>query len=203
MRSLPTPPGVCGVDEAGRGPIAGPVYAAAVILPPRARLPGLDDSKKVPPGHRIELAGAIRAQAIAWAVAWATVEEIDRINIFHASLLAMQRAVRALAVMPAEVWVDGTHVPMLACPARALVQGDGKVRAIAAASILAKTERDAEMERLAARFPVYGFERHKGYATPEHLEALARNGPCEVYRRSFAPVREALGLDALVQPSLF
>lgn len=203
MRSLPTPPGVCGVDEAGRGPIAGPVYAAAVILPPRARLPGLDDSKKVPPGHRIELAGAIRAQAIAWAVAWATVEEIDRINIFHASLLAMQRAVRALAVMPAEVWVDGTHVPMLACPARALVQGDGKVRAIAAASILAKTERDAEMERLAARFPVYGFERHKGYATPEHLEALARNGPCEVYRRSFAPVREALGLDALVLPSLF
>jgi ribonuclease HII len=198
-----TPPGVCGVDEAGRGPIAGPVYAAAVILPARARLPGLDDSKKLAPEQRAALAVAIRAQAVAWAVASATVDEIDRINIFRASLLAMERAVRALAVAPSEVWVDGTHVPHLACPARALVQGDGKVRAIAAASILAKTERDAEMERLGARFPAYGFERHKGYATPEHLAALARHGACEVYRRSFAPVRATLGLDARVQPSLF
>jgi ribonuclease HII len=204
MRSLATAPGACGVDEAGRGPIAGPVHAAAVILPPRARLPGLDDSKKVAPALRVELAAAIRERAIAWAVASATVEEIDRLNIFRASLLAMERAIRALAVAPTEVWVDGTHVPALFdCPARALVQGDGKVRAIAAASILAKTERDAEMERLAQRFPAYGFERHKGYATPDHLAALARHGPCEAYRRSFAPVRAALGLDALEQPSLF
>jgi len=203
MRSIPTPPGVCGVDEAGRGPIAGPVYAAAVILPPRARLPGLDDSKKLAHQQRLELAAGIRAQAIAWAVAWATVEEIDRHNIVRASLLAMERAVKGLAVAPREVWVDGTHAPPVSFPSRALVQGDGKVRAIAAASILAKTERDEEMARLGARFPAYGFERHKGYATPEHLEALARHGACEVYRRSFAPVRAALGLDGLSQPSLF
>ncbi|MGA8055011.1 MAG: ribonuclease HII, partial [Burkholderiales bacterium] len=161
-----TPLGLCGVDEAGRGPIAGPVYAAAVILPPRARLPGLDDSKKVNATQREELAHGIRRRALAWAVAFASVEEIDRFNILRASLLAMKRAIEALAVLPSEVWVDGLHVPPVCYPSRPIVGGDAKVRAISAASILAKTARDAEMVRVAALFPQYGFERHKGYATP-------------------------------------
>ena len=194
-----TPLGLCGVDEAGRGPIAGPVYAAAVILPPRARLPGLDDSKKVNATQREELAHGIRRQALAWAVAFASVEEIDRFNILRASLLAMKRAIEALAVLPSEVWVDGLHVPPVCCPSRPIVGGDAKVRAISAASILAKTARDAEMVRVAALFPQYGFERHKGYATPEHLAALSQHGPCEIYRRSFAPVRAALGEEPLQQ----
>ena len=194
-----TPLGLCGVDEAGRGPIAGPVYAAAVILPPRARLPGLDDSKKVNATQREELAHGIRRQALAWAVAFASVEEIDRFNILRASLLAMKRAIEALAVLPSEVWVDGLHVPPVCYPLRPIVGGDAKVRAISAASILAKTARDAEMVRVAALFPQYGFERHKGYATPEHLAALSQHGPCEIYRRSFAPVRAALGEEPLQQ----
>lgn len=194
-----TPLGLCGVDEAGRGPIAGPVYAAAVILPPRARLPGLDDSKKVNATQREELAHGIRRQALAWAVAFASVEEIDRFNILRASLLAMKRAIEALAVLPSEVWVDGLHVPPVCYPSRPIVRGDAKVRAISAASILAKTARDAEMVRVAALFPQYGFERHKGYATPEHLAALSQHGPCEIYRRSFAPVRAALGEEPLQQ----
>lgn len=194
-----TPLGLCGVDEAGRGPIAGPVYAAAVILPPRARLPGLDDSKKVNATQREELAHGIRRQALAWAVAFASVEEIDRFNILRASLLAMKRAIEALAVLPSEVWVDGLHVPPVCYPSRPIVGGDAKVRAISAASILAKTARDAEMVRVAALFPQYGFERHKGYATPEHLAALSQHGPCEIYRRSFAPVRAALGEEPFQQ----
>jgi ribonuclease HII len=181
------------VDEAGRGPLAGPVYAAAVILDPGRRIRGLDDSKQLTPEIRLELAVCIRARALAWAVASASVEEIDALNILQATLLAMRRAVAALAVIPDLALIDGMHCPLLPIPTRAIVEGDAKVKAISAASILAKTDRDAEMARLAARYPQYGFDRHKGYATPEHLELLRRFGPCDVYRRSFAPVRALLG----------
>ncbi len=180
---------VCGVDEAGRGPLAGPVYAAAVILDPARQVRGLADSKVLLPERREILAGRIKERAIAWAVAFASVEEIDRLNIHHASLLAMQRAVEALRVRPEEVWIDGRHCPRLAFRARAIVDGDALHRPISAASILAKTARDAEMCMLHLRFPNYGFDRHKGYSTPEHLERLERYGPCEIHRRSFDPVR--------------
>ena len=183
---------VCGVDEAGRGPLAGPVYAAAVILDPARRIRGLDDSKQLTANVRLELAERIRSRALAWAVASASVEEIDGLNILQATLLAMRRAVAALVVMPELALIDGLHCPALPIATRAIVDGDARVKAISAASILAKTSRDAEMVRLAARYPQYGFERHKGYPTPEHLELLRRFGPCEVYRRSFAPVRELL-----------
>lgn len=180
---------VCGVDEAGRGPLAGPVYAAAVILDPARRINGLADSKVLNAERRDLLAGRIRERAVAWAVAWASVEEIDAINIFRASLLAMRRAVEALSVAPEEAWIDGTHCPDLACRARAIIDGDASHKVISAASILAKTARDAEMARLHERYPQYGFDRHKGYSTPEHLELLARHGPCDIHRRSFDPVR--------------
>jgi len=179
---------VCGVDEAGRGPLAGPVYAAAVILDRKRRINGLADSKVLTPERRDVLAGRIRERAIAWAVASATVEEIDRINIFHASMLAMRRAVQALGVQPEEAWVDGNHCPGLLCKTKAIVDGDATHPVISAASILAKTERDAEMCVLSARYPQYGFDRHKGYGTPEHLDALGRLGPCEIHRRSFYAV---------------
>ena len=182
----------CGVDEAGRGPLAGPVYAAAVILDPARRIRGLDDSKQLAPDVRLELAERIRSRALAWAIASASVEEIDAFNILQASLLAMRRAVAALPVVPELALIDGLHCPPLAIATRAIVDGDARVKAISAASILAKTARDAEMVRLAERYPQYGFERHKGYPTPEHLELLRRFGPCEVYRRSFAPVRALL-----------
>ena len=181
---------ICGVDEAGRGPLAGPVCAAAVVLDPARRVPdGVADSKTLTPRERERLAAAIRESALAWSVAWASVEEIDRINILQASLLAMRRAVEALAVVPREVLIDGLHCPLLGIPARAIVRGDAKVKAIAAASILAKVERDGEMLRLHERFPQYGFDRHKGYPTAAHLQALRRHGVCEAYRRSFRPVR--------------
>ena len=180
---------VCGVDEAGRGPLAGPVYAAAVILDPARRVNGLTDSKVLTAERRELLAGRIRERAVAWAVAFASVEEIDAINIFRASLLAMRRAVEALSVAPQEALIDGTHCPELACRARAIVDGDASHKAISAASILAKTARDAEMTRLHERYPHYGFDKHKGYSTPEHLESLQRHGPCEIHRRSFEPVR--------------
>ena len=183
---------VCGVDEAGRGPLAGPVYAAAVILDPRRPIRGLDDSKKLSEAVRLGLAGHIRERARAWAVASASVAEIDALNILHASLLAMRRAVEALAFAPDEVLVDGLHCPTVAVAVRAVVGGDATVRAISAASILAKTARDEEMLRLHRAFPGYGFDRHKGYPTPEHLEALRRIGPCPEHRRGFGPVREAL-----------
>jgi ribonuclease HII len=183
----------CGVDEAGRGPLAGPVYAAAVILDPARRIRGLDDSKQLAPDVRLELAERIRSRAAAWAVASASVAEIDALNILQASLLAMRRAVEALAIAPALVLVDGLHCPRLPMRVRAIVDGDAKVKVISAASILAKTARDAEMVRLAADYPQYGFDRHKGYPTPEHLALLQRFGPCEIYRRSFAPVRALLG----------
>ena len=185
-------PLICGVDEAGRGPIAGPVFAAAVVLDPRRRIDGLKDSKLLAPGRRESLAQCIRREARAWAVASATVEEIDRLNILQATLLAMQRAVLALATPPDEAWIDGDRCPALACRARAVVGGDRSVPQISAASILAKTARDAEMLRLHAQFPVYALDRHKGYPTPEHLALLARHGASAIHRRSFAPVRRML-----------
>lgn len=183
---------LCGVDEAGRGPLAGAVYAAAVILDPARPVPGLADSKLLDPARREALAEAIRRDALAWAVAVATVEEIDSMNILRASLAAMSRAIGALHVDPDEVVVDGLHVPATAWPCRALVKADRLVAAVSAASILAKTARDEEMVRLDADFPGYGFARHKGYPTPEHLEALRALGPCGIHRRSFGPVREAI-----------
>jgi ribonuclease HII len=176
------------VDEAGRGPIAGPVYAAAVILDPARRVNGLADSKVLTPERRAVLAERIKERAIAWAVAYATVEEIDRINILRASLLAMRRAVESLKVKPEQALIDGNMCPDLPCAARAIVDGDATHKPISAASILAKTARDAEMCALHDRFPQYGFDQHKGYATAEHLEAVGRLGPCEIHRRSFHAV---------------
>jgi ribonuclease HII len=183
---------ICGVDEAGRGPIAGPVFAAAVLLDPATPVPGLKDSKLLAPRRREALAERIRRDARAWAVASASVEEIDRLNILQATLLAMQRAVQALAVAPDEAWIDGDRCPALGCRTRAVVSGDRSVPQISAASILAKTARDAEMLRLHAQFPAYALDRHKGYPTPEHLALLARHGASAVHRRSFAPVRRLL-----------
>ena len=179
---------VCGVDEAGRGPLAGPVYAAAVILDKKRRINGLADSKVLAAERREVLAERIKERAIAWAVASATVEEIDRLNIFHASMLAMRRAVQQLGVPPEEAWVDGNHFPDLGCRGKAIVDGDALHPVISAASILAKTARDAEMCALHERYPGYGFDRHKGYGTSEHLDALGRHGPCEIHRRSFYAV---------------
>ena len=181
---------VCGVDEAGRGPLAGPVVAAAVILDPARPISGLNDSKKLSERRRDELALIIRAEALAWAVAEASVEEIDRLNILHASLLAMQRAVAGLAVRPERALVDGNRCPRLAIPVEAVVKGDGKIAAIAAASILAKTHRDALMRALAGEYPQYGFEKHMGYPTAAHFAALAAHGASPVHRRSFAPVAQ-------------
>jgi ribonuclease HII len=179
---------VCGVDEAGRGPLAGPVYAAAVILDPVRRINGLADSKILTAERREILAERIKERALAWSVAFASVEEIDRLNIFHASMLAMRRAVEALAVRPEEAWIDGNQCPKLPCAAKAFVDGDARLRPISAASILAKTARDAEMTALHDRYPEYRFDRHKGYATAEHFEALGRVGPCAIHRRSFYAV---------------
>jgi ribonuclease HII len=183
---------VCGVDEAGRGPLAGPVFAAAVILDPSRPIARLADSKLLGAARRERLSAEIRERARAWHVAWADVGEIDSLNILQASLLAMRRAVEGLALRPEEVLVDGRHCPPLEARVRAVVDGDRLHAAISAASILAKTARDAEMLRLHARFPQYGFDRHKGYPTREHLARLARFGPCEIHRRSFAPVRRRL-----------
>ena len=175
---------VCGVDEAGRGPIAGPVSAAAVILDPAHPIDGLKDSKLLSEGRREILAGLIRERALAWSVAFATVEEIDRLNILQATLLAMQRAVAGLSLAPDEAWVDGNRPPRLDVPVRTFVGGDRLHPCISAASILAKTARDAEMLRL---------DRHKGYPTAAHIEALRAHGVCGIYRRTFAPVRKIAG----------
>lgn len=183
---------VCGVDEAGRGPLAGPVYAAAVILGPGAPIDGLADSKVLSARTRESLRARIESTAIAWAVASASVEEIDAINILQASLLAMRRAVEQLGCVPGRVLVDGLHCPPLQCPARAVVGGDAAVAEISAASILAKTARDRHMLELDALHPGYGFARNKGYSTRDHLDALRRIGPSPVHRRSFAPVRDAV-----------
>ena len=181
---------VAGVDEAGRGPLAGPVVAGAVILDPNRPIRGLADSKVLVREKREMLAEQIRERATAWAVAHADVEEIDTLNILHATMLAMRRAVAALGVVPVEVLVDGNRCPDVGCPARAIVKGDRDVPAISAASILAKTVRDAMLVELDRDYPEYGFARHKGYSTPEHLAALAKHGPCAIHRRSFAPVAQ-------------
>ena len=178
----------CGVDEAGRGPLAGPVVAAAVILDPTNPVGGLNDSKKLSAKRRDALAVEIRAKALAWAIGVASVEEIDQINILQASLLAMQRAVRSLEIQPTVALVDGNRCPTLFCSTEAIVGGDGKVASIAAASILAKTVRDAGMMLLHAKYPEYGFDRHMGYPTAFHLQALQAHGVSPVHRLSYAPV---------------
>ena len=190
--TLPTGSLLCGVDEAGRGPLAGSVFAAAVVLDPARPIKGLADSKVLAEAVRERLARQIRSKSVAWAIASASVDEIDSINILQASLLAMRRAVEALGMEPGEVCVDGLHTPLVAFPCRAIVDGDALVEAISAASILAKTARDAEMTLLDRRFPGYGFAHHKGYSTPEHLAALKLHGPCEIHRRTFEPVQLAL-----------
>jgi ribonuclease HII len=185
---------VAGVDEAGRGPLAGPVVAAAVILDPRRPIGGLDDSKRLSATRRAELAGEIRGHALAWAVSWADAAEIDALNILRATMLAMRRALLGLAVLPAGVQVDGNRLPNLRFGARqlrgeAIVGGDASVPAISAASIIAKTTRDGIMEQMDALYPDYGFATHKGYGTAAHRDRLQRFGPCAQHRRSFAPLR--------------
>jgi len=198
LLNLEPPPGLCGVDEAGRGPLAGAVYAAAVMLDPAKPIAGLNDSKKLSEKARERLAFIIKSESLAWAVACSTVEEIDRLNILQATLLAMQRAVAGLGVRPEVVWVDGNRCPAWDYPSRAIVEGDARVAAISAASILAKTARDAVMVELHARYPQYNFAGHKGYGTAAHLKALKQHGPCPEHRQSFSPVREMLA-----QASLF
>ncbi len=182
---------IVGLDEAGRGPLAGPVVAGAVVLDPGRRIKGLRDSKILPGHERERLADLIRRHAIAWSVGVAEVDEIDRINILQATMLAMRRAVEGLSVHPVEALVDGDRCPELACPSYPIVKGDRDVAVISAASIIAKTTRDAILIALDARFPGYGFAENKGYGTPEHIAALNRNGPCPAHRRSFAPVPQS------------
>ncbi len=186
---------ICGVDEAGRGPLAGPVFAAAVILDRGRPIPGLRDSKKLNEAKRDELAPMIREHAIAWAVAKASEEEIDRLNILQASLLAMKRAVYALSTVPTLALIDGNKCPVMRVQSIAIVDGDDKIEAISAASILAKTARDAALVKLHKKYPQYGFDQHKGYGTALHLERLREHGASPVHRRSFAPVREVLERD--------
>lgn len=184
---------ICGVDEAGRGPLAGAVFAAAVILDPARPIEGLADSKVLTEARRDALALLIRERALAWSIASASVEEIDRLNILQATLLAMTRAVAGLTPQPQRVLIDGNRVPrQLTLPAEAIVKGDAKVAEISAASILAKTARDAELVALDARWPAYGFARHKGYPTPEHLAAIAAHGVLPEHRRTFGPVKRLL-----------
>jgi ribonuclease HII len=192
---------VCGVDEAGRGPLAGPVFAAAVILDPRRPIDGLRDSKKLTAERRGELAPQIKQYALAWAIAECSHEEIDAINILQATMLAMRRAVEALQTIPTIALIDGNRSPVMAIRCYPIVEGDDKVHAISAASILAKTARDAALVALHQVYPEYGFDQHKGYCTRMHMERLRDHGACPVHRRSFAPVRLALAgelnLDAL------
>ena len=190
----PRPGPVAGVDEAGRGPLAGPVVAAAVILDPQRPIAGLRDSKQLEPAARRRLATQIQGRALAWAVGWADAGEVDALDILQASLLAMRRALLGLRVAPGHVCIDGNRCPSVAmlgfaCGFEAIVRGDALLGEISAASILAKVSRDAWMTRVAAIYPAYGFERHKGYPTADHLDRLAEHGPCRLHRRSFAPVR--------------
>lgn len=182
-------PLICGVDEAGRGPLAGPVFAACVILNPDRQIDGLADSKKISAKKRESLAVTIKECSKAWTIAYASIEEIDQMNILQASLLAMKRAVESLPMVPDIVLVDGNHCPQLYYPVRSIVKGDSLVPAISAASILAKTARDAEMLVLHNRFPLYGFDQHKGYPTKKHIAALQEHGVSHVHRRSFSPVK--------------
>ncbi len=188
---------ICGVDEAGRGPLAGPVFAAAVILDPARPIAGLRDSKKLTEAKRDLLAPLIKAQALAWAIAEASEAEIDKLNILHASMLAMQRAVEALGVRPTLALIDGNRCPVMQIQAIAVIGGDDKVDAISAASILAKTARDAALVTLHAAYPQYCFDQHKGYGTALHLARLREFGASPVHRRSFAPVRAALAAGPL------
>ncbi|MBA8889378.1 ribonuclease HII [Dokdonella fugitiva] len=189
---------IAGVDEAGRGPLAGPVVVAAVILDPRRPIDGLADSKVLSEAQRDELAPLIRAHALAWSVVAVDIDEIERLNILGATLIGMERALRALQTAPVLALIDGNRLPKnLPCRARAIVDGDATEPAIGAASILAKTERDRIMRELDDAHPGYGFARHKGYSTPEHLVALERLGPCAIHRRGFEPVRR------LLEPELF
>ncbi len=185
---------ICGVDEAGRGPLAGAVFAAAVILDPARPIEGLADSKKLTEKKRDALAIEIKAKSLSWAIASSSVEEIDEINILQASLLAMKRAVEALSVVPNEVLVDGLHCPKLLMPMRAIVQGDSKEQAISAASILAKTARDADLYEIDKIYPAYGFAKHKGYPTPLHLQMLEQHGVLSIHRKSYAPVNKIFNL---------
>lgn len=181
---------IAGVDEAGRGPLAGPVFAAAVILNSNKKIIGLADSKQLTEKKREYLAEKIQEKAQAWAIGRAEVEEVDRLNIFQASLLAMQRAVHALGLLPNLVLVDGNYCPKLDCPTQAIVKGDETIAVISAASILAKVHRDAIMRLLDREYPGYGLAQHKGYATQQHLQALKKLGPSLIHRRSFSPVRQ-------------
>lgn len=190
VNDWPLPTGrVAGVDEAGRGPLAGPVIASAVILDPARPIDGLNDSKKLSPTRRACLYDEIRMCALAWSIGRAEVEEIDRINILQATLLAMQRAVQNLVPFPEHVLVDGNRCPVFACPAQAVVKGDSRVAAISAASIMAKVTRDREMIEMDRQYPGYGLAQHKGYPSKSHLEALQRLGVTSIHRRSYAPVR--------------
>jgi len=194
---------VVGVDEAGMAPLAGPVVAAAAILPKNYRLKGLDDSKKIlEEEHREELAAALKRDVVAWAVGVAEVEEIDKINIYHAGLLAMRRAVEGLGLVPDYALVDARTIPQCPCPQKGIIHGDALSMSIAAASILAKTTRDRMMKELDAKYPGYGLASHKGYPTPQHFQAMKEKGVLPIHRRSFGPVREALGL-VPVQEELF
>lgn len=185
------PPGlVAGVDEAGRGPLAGPVVAAAVILDDLCPIAGLADSKKLTPARREALFDEIRAKALCCSIAEASVQEIDELNILQATMLAMRRAVMGLRLKPALVLVDGNRIPVLDMQAEAIVKGDALVQAISAASILAKVHRDRWCQRLHEQYPAYGFDGHKGYGTPAHLTALQAHGACPEHRRSFSPVSQ-------------
>ena len=187
-------PLICGVDEAGRGPLAGAVFAAAVILDPARPIAGLADSKKLSEKKRDALAIEIKEHALAWVIASSSVEEIDEINILQASLLAMKRAVESLGVVPTEVLIDGLHCPSLPMTMRAIVQGDSKEATISAASILAKTARDADLYELDKLYPEYGFAKHKGYPTSLHIQVLEQHGVLSIHRKSYAPVKKILNL---------
>ena len=194
LRRWPAEHGIAGVDEAGCGPLAGPVVVAAVILDPARRINGLDDSKLLPEATREKLYARIVERAVAWSVVAIEVEDIDRLNIYHARMAGMLRALATLPLAPAFALIDGNRLPRhLPCRARAIVDGDALVPSISAASIIAKVTRDRIMRDLDVHWPGYGFARHKGYSVPEHLEALQRLGPCPQHRRSFAPVRELCG----------
>jgi ribonuclease HII len=203
----PDAAGVAGVDEAGRGPLAGPVVAAAVILPVNGVLNGLDDSKKVPEHTRSTLAVQVMSQAVAYGLGWADAAEIDALNILEATLLAMRRALLGLACVPTLIQVDGNKAPAIhglfagrAVPLVTVIGGDGREAAIAAASILAKTWRDRYMQHAELRYPGYGFAKHKGYGTAAHVDALRRQGVCQLHRRSFQPVRSALAISQASAP---
>lgn len=189
---VPIEPLTAGVDEVGRGPLCGPVVAAAVILDPDRPILGLKDSKRLTERRRLELAEEIKAKSLAWCVARAEVAEIDELNVLHATMLAMQRAVAGLSTEPSSALIDGNRCPQLAVPCAAVVKGDDKVPAIAAASILAKVSRDQEMQQLDALYPGYGIAQHKGYPTAAHMKALVELGATPIHRRSFKPVQQAL-----------